>query len=170
MEKWKQIKGYEGLYEISNHGRVRSMDRVVTYSNGNKVNYKGKIRKASCSEYRLIALSKKGKVKMFKISRLVANHFIPKKVGKNIVNHMDGNKYNDHFLNLEWCTYSENTLHAFDTGLNKSKNKVPGVFFQTSRKKWASYLYRDGKNIFIGRFKTKEEAVKKRQKYLDENY
>lgn len=169
MEIWKDIKGYEGLYQISNYGEVRSLDRTVVYCNGKKARYKSKIRKASNSDYRLIALSKKGNVKVYKISRLVALHFIPKIKGKNIVNHKDGNKYNDYVNNLEWCTYSENIIHAIDNNLKPKKNKVSGVFYEKRRGKWASYLYRNNKNIFIGRFDNYEDAVAQRKKVLDEN-
>ena len=166
MEKWKDIKGYEGYYKISNYGNVKSIDRIVTYSSGKKVFYKSKKRKASISEYRMIVLCKNRRCKGFKISRLVAEHFLNKKNGKNIVNHIDGNKHNDNVNNLEWCTYSENTLHAFNNNLNKKKNEVSGVFFEKRRNKWASYIYRNNKNIFVGRFNTEEEAIKERENEL----
>lgn len=168
MEKWREIKGYEGYYEVSSLGRIRSMDRVVVYSNKRKYTYKSKIRATSNSEYRLIALSKHGVVKMFKVSRLVAIHFLKEVKGKEIVNHKDGDKHNDNIKNLEWCTYSENSLHAFETGLKTKKNKVSGVFFHKERGKWCSYLYRNNKNIFVGRFKTENEAIKEREKKIKE--
>lgn len=168
MEVWKDIKDYKGYYMISSYGNVRSCDRTVIYSNGNAVNYKGKDRKPSVSDYRLIALSKDGTVKMVKISRLVANHFIPKIEGKNIVNHIDGNKHNDKASNLEWCTISENNLHAFKNNLSKKVNKVSGVWLRKDRKKWESYIYRDNKNIRVGSFESEEEAVKERELYLIE--
>jgi hypothetical protein len=88
-ELWKDIKGYEGYYQISSLGRVRSLDRTVTYKNGKTAKYKGSMRSPSVSEYRLIALSKNGRVSVKKISRLVAGHFLFKVDGKNIVNHID---------------------------------------------------------------------------------
>ncbi len=167
MEIWKDIKGYEGFYQISNYGQVKSMNRSVKYSNGKIVKYKSKLRNASCSEYRLISLSKNGNVKVFKISRLVAMHFLPKIKYKNIVNHKDGNKYNDHVSNLEWCNNSENVLHAVKNNLTKTKNKVSGVFFEERRNKWAAYLYRNNKNIFIGRYENYEDAVYNRNLVLN---
>lgn len=160
MEIWKDIKGYIGLYQVSNYGRIKSLDRIVKYSNCRSVNYKSKIRKSSNSEYRLIALSKFGNVKMIKISRLVALHFLPIIKGKNIVNHKDGNKYNDNVFNLEWCNHSENSLHAYKNNLKKSKNKCRGVSFDKGRGKWMATLYRNNKSIFIGRYNTEDEAIK----------
>lgn len=159
MEKYIDIKDYEGMYQISNHGNVRSLDRSVVCSNGHTVKYKAGNRKPSKSEYRMIALSKNGNVKMKKISRLVATHFIKQEDGKNIVNHIDGNKHNDNYKNLEWCNYSQNSVHASDTGLKKRVNKVSGVFFDKKRNKWCSYLYRNNKNIFLGRFETETKAL-----------
>jgi hypothetical protein len=114
----------------------------------------------------MIALSRGGKVKMFKISRVVAIHFVPKIDGKNIVNHKDGNKYNDKSNNLEWCTYSENSLHAISKKLKVNKNKVSGVFFEERRNKWSSYLYRNNKNMFLGRFESEKEAIEAKKSAL----
>ena len=167
METYKDITGYEGAYQVSNLGNVRSKDREVTYKNGRVAKYKGKVRRFSKSEYRIVLLSKVGKVKGFKICRLVATHFIENKRTMPVVNHIDGNKYNDKSDNLEWCTYSENSIHSFDKGMSTKKNKVSGVFFEDRRGLWASYLYRGGKNIFCGRFETELEAVKARGVRLD---
>lgn len=169
MEKWKSIKNYEGYYEISSLGNVRSIERLVLYANGNIHKHKARVRKASLSEYRMIALSKDGHTKMYKISRIVAMHFLKRIDGKNIVNHKDGNKYNDNCNNLEWCTISENNIHAFENGLSAKKNKVSGVFYEDRRNLWAAYLYRNNKNIFVGRYKTEKEAIEMRRKKLEEH-
>jgi hypothetical protein len=65
--------------------------------------------------------------------------------------------------NLEWVNHSENCLHAFEHGLSKRKNKIPGVFYCKQRKKWASYIYRKGQNIFVGRFCNEEDAIRERE-------
>lgn len=159
QEIWKDIPYYEDYYQISNHGNVKTKERTLENVNGKKSLYKSKERKPSLSEYRMIALSKNGYVKMFKISRIVATVFVDGYSEKNrVVNHVDGNKYNDFYKNLEWCSYSENTLHAYNNKLAKRKNGDTGVFFDGKRKKWTSYLYRNNKNIFVGRFSSKEEA------------
>ena len=87
---------------------------------------------------------------------------------RKIVNHIDGNKHNDFYKNLEWCSYSENALHAFKNNLNHSINSIPGIFFEERRQKWVAYLYRDNKNIFVGRYESQEEAVKNYKMKLNE--
>lgn len=122
MEVWKDIEGFEGLYQVSDHGRVKSMDRLVKYSDGRIVKYKSKLLKFDKSNenkrgqfYLRATLSKENKQKRLQVHRIVANHFIDKIKGKNIINHIDGNPENNHFSNLEWCTYSENEYHSFNT-------------------------------------------------------
>lgn len=118
MEQWVDIKGYEGWYQISSYGNVRSLDRVS--SDGRL--YKGKER-AKCFDrrgYCVLVLCKEGKQKTHKFHRLVAEHFIPNPRAKETVNHIDGNKENNNVDNLEWCTQSENQKHAFATGLQET--------------------------------------------------
>ena len=116
-EIWKSIKGYEGLYEISNFGRVKSMPKLRMK--------KEKIMKPSNrGGYLRISLSKDGISKSFYIHRLVAESFIPNLDGKKEVNHIDGNKKNNNASNLEWSTRSENMKHAFKTGLSKPKDNA----------------------------------------------
>ena len=133
MEIWKSINGYEGYYEISNLGNVCSLDRFVQAKRCSKYFLKGKRLKASPGKigYPVVQLFKNGKSERIYVHRLVAEHFIPKVEGKEIVNHIDGNKANNHYRNLEWVTHSENHMHAFLTGLfvpgSSNKNgKVQG--------------------------------------------
>lgn len=105
-EVWKDIKGYENYYQVSNLGRVKGIDRKN--SRGNFV--KGRILKPNIDRdgYRTVSLQKNGKVKRLKISRLVALAFIPNQDNKPIVNHLDETKDNDKIDNLEWATAKEN--------------------------------------------------------------
>lgn len=117
-EVWKPVKDYEGLYEVSNLGRVRSLDRKVR--GGVRV-YKGKIRRLmrNWDGYLRVALTKDGNAKVFFVHRLVSMAFIPNPEGKSQVNHIDGVKSNNVLENLEWVSASENGLHAYATGLSK---------------------------------------------------
>lgn len=116
MEKWKDIKEYENSYQISNFGRVKSLKR--------RGNWEEKILKPYLNDsgYDAIKLFKDGKGKTFKVHKLVCEHFVDNKLNKPCVNHKDGVKTNNHYLNLGWVTKSENTQHAWDNGLMESQD------------------------------------------------
>ena len=107
-EIWRDIEGYEGLYQVSNFGRVK------TFKWGNK-----KIMRMGTTNfgYHSVQITKDGIGKHFPVHRLVALNFIPNPENKRCVNHIDGNKTNNKLENLEWCTYSENNKHAYKLGL-----------------------------------------------------
>lgn len=119
MEEWRDIKGYEGIYQVSNMGNVRSMAHTTVYTDGRVGHYEGKMLapQNGCNGYKFVNLSKNGIVNLANFHRLVAETFLPKDDGKNVVNHKDGNKHNNTVGNLEWVTYSENSKHAVRTGL-----------------------------------------------------
>lgn len=105
-EVWKDISGYEGLYQISNFGRVKSLPRKYKkrYIKNENIKSPSKLPKG----YLRIGLCKEGKIKYYAIHRLVAESFIPNKDNKPCVNHKDCNPSNNKVDNLEWCTYLEN--------------------------------------------------------------
>ena len=125
-EIWKDIKDYEGYYQISNLGRVKSLDRYVICGNG-KIQFKKGVILSICYNKRVnvyeVHLRKDNKRKCFKIHRLVAEAFIlnDDPVNKTTVNHKDGNRENNKADNLEWATYSENEKHSYDE-LNRPIN------------------------------------------------
>lgn len=123
IEIWKSIPEYEGLYEISNLGRVKSLAREVIFSDGRRSNYKERILKYDDNRgYYVVKLSRASKSKAFKIHRLVAQAFIPNEdLDKDCVNHINGDKKDNSIENLEWCTKAENTKHAFKTNLIERK-------------------------------------------------
>lgn len=108
-EIWKDIDGYDGIYQISTFGRVKSFqqDKVNGKIKELCVNYKG---------YLYVGLSKKKNYKCFLISRLVALAFIPNPSNKPIVDHIDKNKLNNHVSNLRWVTISENNRNRYSKG------------------------------------------------------
>lgn len=111
-EIWRDIKGYEGLYQISNLGRVKSLPKRHSH----KETY---ILKPSCIKgYLRVFLTKNNVSKSTSIHRLLAIEFIDNPENKPYVNHIDGNKSNNDIKNLEWCTQKENCIHAIKTGLN----------------------------------------------------
>lgn len=113
-EVWKDIKDYEGYYQVSNLGRVRSMDRWVANKGGSKKFLKGKMMKPYMGGfgYFLVGLCKEKKLKQFLIHRLVAEAFIPNPRNYDVVNHKDEDKTNNHVDNLEWCTYGYNNNYG----------------------------------------------------------
>lgn len=122
-EEWASIKNWEGFYEVSNTGKIRSVDRLVVYSNNKRRVYKGIIKKLSTDKdgYLKVNLYNKDKNECNKVHCFVANAFLPKIDGKDKINHKDGNKKNNNVSNLEWVTHEENMYHASKMGLVKSK-------------------------------------------------
>lgn len=111
IEIWKDIKGYEGYYQVSNMGRVRSLDRIV----GKKRRlYKGRVimERTHDNGYKFVRLNKDNRFYQPLIHRLVAKAFIPNPENKPTVNHIDENKKNNCVDNLEWATYKENCIHG----------------------------------------------------------
>ena len=128
VEIWKPINGYEGLYEVSNLGRVKSLARIHIMPNGAVMKHSEKILVAvdDGKGYLRLHLSKDGKVKSFRVHRLVAQAFIQNSNDFPTVNHIDGNKKNNVMDNLEWCTQAENIAHSYSTVL-KTKNYPKAV-------------------------------------------
>tara|TARA_R110000787_G_scaffold5686_3_gene20509 strand:- start:14 stop:520 length:507 start_codon:yes stop_codon:yes gene_type:complete len=112
METWKEIEGFEGRYSVSNLGRVKSFARNP------EIILKGRTTKYG---YKEVGLCNKGDVKSILVHRLVATAFIEKSGDNIIVNHLDGNKQNNNVNNLEWCTYKENSAHAYKMQLKSHK-------------------------------------------------
>ena len=126
-EVWKDIEGYEGLYQVSNFGNIKSLARIVHSEKRSDYKIKEKVLKQSdtTTGYKKVELHKDNKKrKSFKVHRLVAQAFIPNPENKREVNHIDGNKHNNNVNNLEWVTSSENKLHAFEMHLNPTKRDL----------------------------------------------
>ena len=110
-EFWRDIDGYEGLYKVSNYGRIVSLFYNKTLLRKTTVNKYG---------YERIILTKAGERRTFSVHILVARAFVPNPDDKPEVNHIDGDKLNNHVNNLVWATKCENQQHAWRIGLKKS--------------------------------------------------
>lgn len=124
-EIWKDIQGYEGLYQVSNLGNIKSLHyRARTGNPKSNIQYSRNMKLfIEKSGYVSIKLCKSGHSKRYLVHRIVANAFIPNPQSKPQINHKDGNKSNNTVNNLEWTTNSENQKHAVNLGL-KEKNTV----------------------------------------------
>jgi hypothetical protein len=168
IEIWKPIKDYEGLYEVSNLGRVKSLEKTLK----NRFNYyktKEKILKPNIG-YGGYAFQKIGteglNQKTFAIHRLVADAFLTKKNELDIVNHLDLNKTNNKLSNLEWVNFRENVTHKV-INTNKNYSNHVGISFDKSREKWTAKIKIEGKLYNLGRFDTEKQAILKYKEYVE---
>lgn len=120
MEVWKDISGYEGLYVISSHGRVCSLNRILNDKNGRAVRHQGKMLKLQPNSqgYLRVLLKREGVGCVCFVHRLVAQHFVenPHPECYTIVNHLDSDHLNNRADNLEWTTLLGNVHHAINNG------------------------------------------------------
>lgn len=128
-EIWKPIQNYESIYEVSNLGNVKSLDRIVKYKDGRQCFCKGKILKPSVdiNGYLYAVLSKNGISTNVKIHRLVAQAFIPNSESYPFINHKDEDKTNNCADNLEWCTTKYNNnygTHNKKLSTSKTLNNI----------------------------------------------
>jgi len=162
--------GFEGRYQVSNLGRIRSIqNNHGSYQEKIKSTY---VRSKTC-QYEYVQLFIKDKPFKEAVHRAVAKAFIPNPDNKPMVNHIDGSKRNNCVENLEWVTCSENLKHAFASGLSNadhvadrqrgvkfgSSSKFHNVSWDVSRQKWKATLKDKGKMIFQKRFDCEIQAA-----------
>lgn len=157
MENWKDIPGYEGSYQASDQGNIRSIDRVITRpSNGRSSRIKGCVLHAlmsSTTGYMHVVLKNLGKQKGFNIQRLVLMALVGE--SKLDANHINGCRQDNRLENLEWVTRRENVHHGF-----KRRNlNVAGV--SKTNTGWAARICIEGKPVYLGGYKTRELATER---------
>ena len=165
-EIWKDIEGYEGLYQVSNTGKVKSF-------RGNKE----KILKATVMphNYRRVQLSKDGKNRGFFVHRLVAKAFIPNPDNLPIINHKDEDPSNNNMENLEWCTYKYNSNYGTSKQRisrgNRKENHMIGCYdpFTHQMELLFVHLY-EGSQYFSKREGISRESAFNRLKYAANQY
>lgn len=159
-EIWKDIPNYVGYYQVSDKGRVKSIDRAIIYSNNGVRFYKEKIKNFSKSRgYYIVTLFIKSKSRTFAVHKLVAMAFLNHKPcgHKIVVDHKNENKTDNRVENLQLITSRENTVKskkAFKTSI------YTGVHYDKKNKKWISNICNKGKQIWLGSFLSEKEASK----------
>lgn len=135
-EIWKDIDGFEDRYQVSNLGRVRSIDRIVN-NNGGSQKIKGKVlnQYVHYRGYFKVRLSKNNKAKNYSVHRLMAKAFILNPLNKPHINHINGIKNDNNISNLEWVTHAENIQHAWDNGLHFVTEKMMKQFKRKNKSK-----------------------------------
>lgn len=152
IEEWRSVIGYEGLYEVSNTGRVRSLDRCVKYSNGQIHLYKGKILSPVIKDngYLVVNLQRR----TFYIHRLVTEAFIPNPDNLIEVNHKDEDKTNNSVDNLEWCDHKYNVNFGTRNIRAKETAVKNGYWSSLSRKEYRKKWYQENKDKINDRQRT----------------
>lgn len=153
LEVWKDIPDYEGLYQVSNLGRVKSLKKEVLFKDGRKRTYKETIRKQHFNKkrgYFYISLKVSGVVKTISIHTLVFKAF--NNYDENlVVDHIDNNQKNNRLDNLQQISYRQNST--------KDK-KTPNICYISKYDKYMAYIWFKGKNNHLGYFKNYKYALK----------
>lgn len=155
-EIWKDIKGYEGLYQVSSKGNVRSLDRMVNSPNGMRMS-KGRILKqCKCGSYSKVTLSKSSRVKSYDVHPLVAKAFIPNPNNYPQINHKNENRYDNRVENLEWCTPKYNANYGTRNKRAAEKHRIPCKLEIKQKLGHPVVAYKD--NIFVGEYYSIKEC------------
>lgn len=140
LELWSDVEGYEGHYQVSNLGRVRSLDRGMwvtqdRYTKPRWMKRKGKVLKPGIGakvkdrrgQYARVVLCKYGKSKTYDVHRLVGLHFVSNPLNKPALNHINADSLDNRAANLEWCTIAENNRHTISLGRKPCMNGSKGM-------------------------------------------
>ena len=187
IEEWRPIEGYEGLYEVSNTGQVRSLDRYVEYSNGQIHLHKGKVLSPAKDPdgYLKVVLNCNRKCKIITVHRLVAKAFIPNLDNLPQINHKDEDKTNNNVDNLEWCDAKYNmnfgtarirrreTLikNGYCTGLGRDEYRKK--YYQENKDKLKEYsqkYYKENKDRIFEQQKKYDQENKDKRKDRQRRY
>lgn len=152
-EEWKDVAGFENIYQVSNWGRIRR--HFLTKG------FKILSPMLNIDGYRQVCLSVKCTKKYFRVCRLVAQAFIKNPGNKQFINHKNKKRDDDRVDNLEWCTGVENERH-------KQNGKIRGVRYDPDRRKFTAQIKFMKKTYNLGRFDTEQRAIRAyREKYLE---
>ena len=141
-EEWENIEGYEGLYQVSSLGRVRSLPRITIKIDGNKYSFKGRILKLTpdTKGYYMVGLSKKDNIKTKRVHRLVAEAFISNPNNLRTVDHINEDKTDNRIENLQWLSLKDNINKYYKNRLTicKAPQKCEDCRAYVTRGGWIS--------------------------------
>lgn len=167
-EVFKDLPGYEGLYQVSNIGKVKSLERTRKHYAGGVSFIKGRILKQSIDNcgYYLVNLTKNGKCRTYQIHQLIAMAFLGHKPNgyKLVVDHIDYNKLNNNVKNLQIITHRKNLTK--DKFRRNQSSKFVGVTWDITKKKWRSTICVNGKTKYLGYYGNELEASESYQNEL----
>lgn len=166
-EEWRDVKNYKGYYQVSNLGRIKSLDRYVKHNSGGFRLYKGAVMNPTIdvSGYKMLSLWREGKTERRTLHSLIAESFLEHKRGGNklVVDHIDNDKLNNKVSNLQIVSHRVNSTKDKIGGTSK----YLGVSLDKSRSKWRAYIYLEGKNKFLGYFNCELAASRAYNKELN---
>jgi hypothetical protein len=152
-EIWRDVLGYEGLYQVSNTSRIKSLRRRGTIKD---------LFLSPClngSGYEVISLHKEKKQKIAFVHRLIAAAFIPNPKNKPNINHINGIKSDNRLENLEWCTQKENLIHAHKTGLKSASGEKNSQSKITASQAIEIFISKEKGCSLKKKFKISEQAI-----------
>ena len=172
IEEWRPIEGYEGLYEVSSYGRVRSLDRYVKSKGESYRLHKGRVLSPikDTGDYLKVDLCCNGKCKTINVHKLVAEAFLPNPDNLPEVNHIDEDKINNRVDNLEWCDRSYNISYGTRTERQKKTNIQNGFWTGLSREEYLKKYYQENKEHRKRYYQEKKDHIKEYyKKYYQEH-
>ena len=172
MEIWKDVIGYEEFYQISSKGRFKIKERIVSKDKRGQRLVLEKITKGIPvgkvnNRYLMVTLSSSESVKVRKVHKLVAIHFVENPYELSLVNHIDKNTFNNSKENLEWVNSMENVCHGLKSVDKKSK--YIGITYSERNKNWIARITHNSKRIHLGVFSKEDEAYKCRIDFQNKN-
>lgn len=156
--EWKDIIGFEGLYQANSKGQIKSLSKIIPHWKGGTRIIKEKILTGSLDKdgYRIVNLSYNHTKKLYKVHRIIAECFIDNPLNKKTVNHINAIKSDNSADNLEWNTHRENTAHR--SSLKDKTSKYSNIHFCKTANKWIAQIQNGNKKKMIGAFDSEEIA------------
>lgn len=162
MEVWKDIPNYEGYYQASDKGRVRSLDRMVTTKHGVERFYKGRIKKGTVNNkgYKIYSLNINGVHRTFQGSQLVAMTFLGHEPDGHelVVDHINGDRSDDRLENLRVVSHRANVSTCFRSDRDSFSSEYAGVCWSEGASKWRTQIKHNGGDVYLGLYNTEVEA------------